>query len=270
MPSPAWPNFAAAIGVGGARPVAVELDFDGTRWSLDLDAVRAAIGPATRAHLHQLAGQPDRLDRRPKRSFATILALARERGIWIIADEVYSRFVYDGERAAVLLRRRRMGRPHPLRQHVLQELGDDRLADRLDRRARVARRGARKPHPVFTSGVAAFMQRAAVAALEEGEDFVRLQVERARRGRDIVCGALAGSNRVRFARPDGAFYLFFTVDGVSDTSRLGLDLVDQAAVGLAPGSTFGAGGAPFLRLCFARKAEDLTEATRRLAGWLGS
>ena len=121
-----------------------------------------------------------------------------------------------------------------------------------------------------TSGVAAFMQRAAVAALEEGEDFVRLQVERARRGRDIVCGALAGSNRVRFARPDGAFYLFFTVDGVSDTSRLGLDLVDQAAVGLAPGSTFGAGGAPFLRLCFARKAEDLTEATRRLAGWLGS
>jgi aspartate/methionine/tyrosine aminotransferase len=112
------------------------------------------------------------------------------------------------------------------------------------------------------------MQRAAIAALEEGDDFVRLQVERARIGRDIVCAALENSNRVRFARPDGAFYLLFRVEDVAETSRLGLRLIDEAGIGMAPGSAFGPGGAPFMRLCFARKADDLREAARRLSFWL--
>jgi aspartate/methionine/tyrosine aminotransferase len=42
-------------------------------------------------------------------------------------------------------------------------------------------------------------------------------------------------------------------------------LVDEANVGLAPGSAFGEGGEGYLRLCFARKAEDLDEAVRRLS-----
>jgi aspartate/methionine/tyrosine aminotransferase len=121
-----------------------------------------------------------------------------------------------------------------------------------------------------TSGVAAFMQRGAIAALEDGEEFVRQQVERARVGRETVCGGLSGSNRVRFAWPDGAFYLFFAVDGLEETASLARRLVDEANVGIAPGTAFGEGGAPFMRLCFARKAEDLREATRRLSAWLGS
>ena len=97
-----------------------------------------------------------------------------------------------------------------------------------------------------------------------------MQIERARAGREIVCGGLSGSNRVRFAWPDGAFYLFFTVDGFEETASLGLKLVDEANVGIAPGTAFGEGGAPFLRLCFLRKADDLQEATRRLRTWLGN
>ena len=46
---------------------------------------------------------------------------------------------------------------------------------------------------VFTSGVAAFMQRAALTALEEGEDFTSAQLRRAREGRELVCSALRGS-----------------------------------------------------------------------------
>jgi aspartate/methionine/tyrosine aminotransferase len=121
-----------------------------------------------------------------------------------------------------------------------------------------------------TSGVAAFMQRAAIAALDDGEDFAKLQIERAREGRDIVCGALAGSNRVRFAWPDGAFYLFFAVDGVTDTRKAALSLVDEAGLGIAPGTAFGPGGESFLRICFARKADDMREAMRRLGAWLES
>ena len=65
-----------------------------------------------------------------------------------------------------------------------------------------------------------------------------------------------------------AFYLFLKLEDVAETSRLGLRLIDEAGIGMAPGSAFGPGGAPFMRLCFARKADDLREAARRLSGWL--
>ena len=119
-----------------------------------------------------------------------------------------------------------------------------------------------------TSGVAQFMQRAAVAALERGESFVAHQIARARRGRDVTCGALASVGRCRFAMPQGAFYLFFAVDGESDTRRLALRLIDEARVGLAPGSAFGASGRGFLRLCFARNAQQLETAMQRLVASL--
>ena len=54
-----------------------------------------------------------------------------------------------------------------------------------------------------------------------------------------------------------------------ETRSLGLRLVDEANIGIAPGSAFGEGGTPFIRLCFLRKADDLREATRRLRTWLG-
>jgi aspartate/methionine/tyrosine aminotransferase len=269
VPSPAWPNFAAAVGISGATPTFVPLAFDGRAWRLDLDALLGAAGPRTRAIFVNSPANPTGWTA-SEDELRAILAFARERGFWIIADEVYSRFVYHAERAPSFYD----------------------LVDPADRVVFVntfsknwAMTGWRigwisAPEALgtvienliqySTSGVAAFMQRGAVAALEEGEDFVRAQVERARRGRAILCEALAGSNRVRFAWPDGAFYLFFTMDGAEDTGALSLRLVDEAGIGLAPGSAFGPGGAPFMRICFARRAEDLEEAARRLTNWLGT
>jgi len=267
VPTPAWPNFAAALGVSGARPVAVPLDFEGTRWSLDLDRLAAAISPATRAIFINSPANPTGW-MAGEDELRALLALARRHGLWIIADEVYSRFVFAGERA-------------PSFYDIMEE--DDRILFVNTFSKNWAMTGWRigwlsAPEPLgavienliqySTSGVAAFMQRGAVAALEDGEEFVGEQVARAARGRALVCGGLAGSNRVRFAWPDGAFYLFFTLDGVAETSGLGLRLVDEANLGLAPGSAFGPGGEPFIRLCFARRTDDLAEATRRLSGWL--
>ena len=115
-----------------------------------------------------------------------------------------------------------------------------------------------------TSGVAGFMQRACVVALERGESFVAHQIARAREGRDVVCAALAQSGRCKFAAPAGAFYVLFAVEGVTDTRRLALRLIDEAQVGMAPGTAFGPGGEPFLRLCFARTSRDLGPAMERV------
>lgn len=119
-----------------------------------------------------------------------------------------------------------------------------------------------------TSGVAAFHQRACIAAVEQGEPFVEEQIARARRGRAIVCDALSTAPRVRFHQPEGAFYLFFTVDGEPDTRILSRRMIDEIGVGVAPGTAFGPGGAAFMRLCFARSPASLDAAMERILNWL--
>ena len=108
----------------------------------------------------------------------------------------------------------------------------------------------------------------AIAALEQGEPFIAAQIARASTGRKIVRDGLMATGKVRMAAPAGAFYAFFTVDGHDDARRLALHLIDQANVGLAPGTAFGPGGETGLRLCYARSAADLEEATRRIAAAL--
>lgn len=112
------------------------------------------------------------------------------------------------------------------------------------------------------------MQRGAVVALEQGDDFIRMQVERAHQARDILCAKLAATGRVRLSPPAGAFYLLFGIDGITDPYRAAFDIVDEAKVGLAPGTAFGDGGAAFLRLCFARRIDHVEEAADRLAEWI--
>ena len=66
--------------------------------------------------------------------------------------------------------------------------------------------------PVFT-------QRAAIAALNEGEAFLAGQIERCRRSRDILCHGLSATGRVRFFEPEAAFYLFCAVEGFPEFAR---------------------------------------------------
>ena len=267
VPTPTWPNILASVGVAGgaAKPVAMRLGNDG--WRLDLDELFDAVGPHTRAIFLNSPCNPTGWTA-SKDELRALLAFARNRGLWIIADEVYHRFYYDGPRSPSF--------------YDVAEAEDSVIyvntfsknwamtGWRIGWISAPPRLGQVIENLIqySTSGVAAFMQRAATVALEEGDDFIATQVERARESRAIVCSGLAATGRVRFAEPPGAFYLFFTVDGEPDTQRLGLRLVDEANLGIAPGDAFGDAGRGFLRLCFLRSPEQIAEATRRLKQWL--
>ncbi|MER9246414.1 pyridoxal phosphate-dependent aminotransferase [Mesorhizobium sp. M0590] len=265
--SPAWPNFAAAAGVAGAVPVAVTLDESGNGWSCDVDKIAAAITPRTKALFVNTPSNPTGWTA-DKETLQAILDLARERGLWIIADEIYSLFHYGHGRAPSFI-------------DIMAD--EDRILFVNSFSKNWAMTGWRigwiKIHPALqqvfenlvqysTSGVAQFMQRGAVVALDEGDAFIVEQVERARAARDLVCGILAETGRARFTVPQGAFYLFFAVDGISDSRAAAFDMVDRANVGLAPGTAFGPGGEAFLRLCFHRRLDQLEEAANRLAKWM--
>lgn len=264
--SPAWPNFAGAAGVAGAKPVAVELDQSDNGWSLDIEKVEAAISDNTRAIFVNTPSNPTGWTA-DRETLQGLLDLARRKNLWIIADEIYSLFYYDAGRAPSFL-------------DIMED--EDRVIFVNTFSKNWAMTGWRigwvRLHPSLqqtfenlvqysTSGVAQFMQRGAIAALDHGEEFLASQIERARQARDIICGALADTGRAKFSVPQGAFYLFFSVDGVSDSRAAAFEIVDKANVGLAPGTAFGKGGEAYFRLCFHRKLDQIEEAAGRLAEW---
>ncbi|MGH2340705.1 pyridoxal phosphate-dependent aminotransferase [Segnochrobactraceae bacterium EtOH-i3] len=268
VPTPEWPNFSAAVQVAGARPVEVPLSFTDGRWEIDLDRIEAAITPRSKVLFINTPANPSGWTASHD-DIKAILALARKHGLWLIVDEVYTRFYYGpGNRAPSF---HDVAEPTDRIIYVntfsknwamtgwrvgwieaSPELGD--LIENMIQYS--------------TSGVAAFMQRAATVALKQGEGFVAHQIARARRGRELTMETLSASNRVRFAVPDGAFYAFFAVDGEPDARALAYRLVDEAGIGLAPGEAFGAGGSGYLRLCFARGEQSLAVALGRLGDWL--
>jgi aspartate/methionine/tyrosine aminotransferase len=75
--------------------------------------------------------------------------------------------------------------------------------------------------------------------VREGEPFIASFIARCRAARDVAVDALRACRRVEVARPEGAFYAFFRVDGVGDSLAFAKELLSHAKVGLAPGSAFG-------------------------------
>jgi aspartate/methionine/tyrosine aminotransferase len=266
---PAWPNIAGAAGVAGATPVPVRLSPGANGWSLDLDRVADTITPRTRVLFVNSPANPTGWTA-SKAELRDLLEIARRRGLWIIADETYARFFYDGPRAPSFV-------------DVMDP--EDRVVFVNTFSKNWAMTGWRvgwlMAHPSLgqvienlvqysTSGVAPFMQRGAVAALTEGEDFLRSQVERARTARDIVSSALVTTGRARAQAPQGAFYQYFAVDGVTNSLKACFDIIDRAGVGLAPGTAFGADGEGWFRLCFHRRLDQIETAAQRLAEWIRS
>lgn len=266
--SPAWPNFPAAVGVTGARPVAVLLEEEEAGWTFDLAKMEAAITPRTKAIFVNSPSNPTGWTADIE-TLRAILDLARKHGLWIIADEIYALFHFGGGRAASFM-------------------------DFMDPEDRILfvntfsknwamtgwRIGWLKAHPSLaqtfrnliqysSSGVAQFLQRGAVTALEEGDAFIKEQVAGAEKTRDRLCDILGATGRVRFSVPAGAFYLFFSIDGMADSRQAAFDLIDHANVGLAPGTAFGPGGEHYLRLCFHRRTDQVEEAAHRIANWIG-
>ncbi|QPC43519.1 pyridoxal phosphate-dependent aminotransferase [Kaustia mangrovi] len=272
LPTPAWPNYAGPLRMKGSRPVEVPMTFAPSGWQLDLDRLFDAVTERTKAIVVNTPSNPLGWVA-PAEDLLAIRDFARERGLWIVSDEVYARYYFPQDEAA-----------GPLPPSFLDICDtEERLIMTNTFSKNWAMTGWRMGWMVApqalgdvlenliqynTSGTAAFMQRAGVVALDEGEDFLAEQVRQAREGRDIAYAALSSVDGARFAVPEGAFYLFFTLDGMTDSTETALRIIDEAGVGLAPGAAFGPGGEAFLRLCFLRERGQLVEAMDRLTRWL--
>ncbi len=267
--SPVWPNIVSSIRIVGGvdKPVCLDPLPDGG-FSLDLARLAAAIDARTRAIFIASPGNPTGWVMTAEQQ-RQVLDLCRTRGLWMLADEAYARFIYDGSAG------NRAAAPSFL--EVASP--DDPLIVISTFSKTWAMTGWRmgwltvpaKFEPVLdkliefnTSGAPHFLQYACITAIREGEPFVAEMVERCRLGGALVFDRLSALPGIRIAQPRGSFYSFFAVDGLQNSLAYAKHLLNETDVGLAPGSAFGPGGEGRMRLCFASSAEKLTQALDRL------
>jgi aspartate/methionine/tyrosine aminotransferase len=267
---PLWPNLQEIPRILGAQVQTVALEFAPAGWRLDLDRLLAALRPGTRALYLNSPNNPTgwTIDRAAQRA---ILEHCRRHGIWIIADDAYERLYFgEGGVAPSFLDLAEPGE----RVVGVNTFSKSWLMTgwRLGWAAAPAALEAdlAKLVEYNTSCAPVFVQRAAIAAVTEGEPVIERTRERFRAARDTLVGALREIPGVRVAKPDGTMYAFFGVEGMRDSLAFCKKLVAEQGLGLAPGAAFGPEGEGYVRWCFAAELPRLADGVERLRKGLGA
>lgn len=269
--TPAWPNGSSIVAMANAVARQIPQPLRGDSYGIDFDALEAAVNSRTRLLLYTSPSNPlgwvatesdqDRL-----------LDFCRRHDMWLIADEVYDRLFYATEV---------LGTPVP---SILRKATRDDAVMVVHSFSKsycmtgwrvgwlVARRDlARKAtqlNEFIISHAASFAQKAAETALLEGESELIGMLERLKRNRDFCLEALRQMRGVIVPKPDGAFYLFPRIEGLTDSFGFCKKLLIEAKLGIAPGVAFGAGGEGSVRICYAAEMSILEPAMERLATFL--
>ena len=274
--TPVWPNLTAQPLILGARLRCVPLvpaGEGGAQWQLDLDALCAAVTPATRLLVLNSPNNPTGWTLTAQEQ-QRLLEHCRRTGTWILADEVYERLYFRDDTANgaapsfldVAAADDRLVVVHSFSKSFLMtgwRLGWLVLPAELTEQVG-------KLIEFNTSCNSVFNQRAGVVALQRTAEVTPRVVAHLRACRDALVPQLAALPGVHVAPAPGGMYAFFRIDGHGDSLAVAKRLVAEAGLGLAPGAAFAAESSAWLRWCFAsRDISRLGEGVQRLAGWLG-
>jgi len=269
--TPVWPNLTAQPAILGARVRSVPLVPKAGQWTLDLDALRAAVTPATKLLVLNAPNNPTgwTLTRAEQQA---ILDHCRSTGTWILADEVYERLYYEPTPNGcapsfldVAAPDDRLVVVHSFSKSFLMtgwRLGWLVLPPALVE-------GMGKLIEFNTSCTSVFTQRAGIAALAHSAEITPRVVAHLKTCRDTLVTLLAELPGVQVAPARGGMYAFFRLEGFDDSLALAKRLVGEAGLGLAPGNAFAPQAQGWLRWCFAsRDPQRLVQGVERLRGWL--
>jgi len=275
--TPVWPNLTEGPKILGADVVRIALDCRGGVWRLDLQKLVDALTAGTRVLVLNSPNNPTGwvISRAEQE---VILTQCRRHGIWIVADDVYERIVFEGgvgaKRAAPSFLDIAEAEDRVISANSFSKswlMTGWRLGWLVSPRGQDGRTlvgDFSKLIEYNTSCAPEFIQAAGVAAVRDGEPIIAHTVERYRRSRDYLCARLSQLSRVTVAPPAGAMYVFFRLEGSLDSLTLCKRLVTEAGLGLAPGAAFGPEGEGYLRWCIASSIPRLDQGAERLAAFL--
>ena len=278
--TPLWPNLVEIPRILGANVVTVSLQLrtsgDVPRWELDVDQLLDALVPGTRALLLNSPNNPTGwvISREQQQA---VLAHCRKHGIWLMADDVYERLVYDTPAGQVACAPSFLDLADP-DERVVSTNSFSKSFLMTGWRLGWLQVPARLMHDLGklieynTSCAPGFVQHAGCVALARSEDIVSHTLARYSAARDFLCAQLSAPEfreaGVIAPRPQGTMYVFFQLEGERDSLALCKRLVADAGLGLAPGSAFGPEGEGAIRWCFASSTERLAQGVERFAGFL--
>jgi aspartate/methionine/tyrosine aminotransferase len=261
-PNPGFPIYESVIRFVGGVPVPIPLREE-TGFGVDMAELERRLSPRTRLIIINSPENPTGgvLERA---QLERIAAIAAERRIPVLADEIYRQFLYDGEFQSI------MSLPG-MREHTI-------LLDGFSKS--YAMTGWRLGYGVMPTALAehitrlmvnsnsctaSFVQLAGIAALQGDQTPVARMVAEFRRRRDVIVDGLNALPGVRCARPRGAFYVFPSVAGTGRSSGEIADrLLNEAGVAALSGTAFGEHGEGYLRFSYANSEANLREALERM------
>ena len=267
IPIPCWPTFLDIVKYAGGKPVVVATSAE-DGFALRAAQIDAAITPRTRIVIVNSPSNPTGAVVPPE-EFVRILEICRRRGIWLLTDECYSHFLYDG------------GKPFSIasvpaaKERVI-------VAGTLSKTFAMTgwRIGyALAPEPLVkamtklqsqsTSNPTSIAQHAAVEAMRGPMDSVAVMLAEYERRRARVMAGMRAIPGITCTEPRGAFYVFPNISGgtrnggsPADSASVARQLLERPHVAVVPGEAFGAPG--HLRISYATSMDRIEEGLRRL------
>ena len=276
LPSPDYPLWTAATSLSGGKPVHYVCD-EANGWMPDLDDIRAKVTPRTKGIVVINPNNPtgalysDDL-------LKGIVAIAREHGLVIFADEVYDKVLYDGARHT-----------------ALGSLSEDVLTLTFNSLSKSYRScgyragwlvvsGDKKPARDYIEGLNMLSnmrlcanvpgQWAVQTALGGYQSINELVGEggRLRKQRDLAYQLITAIPGVTCVKPQAALYMFPRLDPViypiKDDQQFFLELLQETKVMLVQGTGFNWAWPDHFRIVFLPHEDDLREAIGRVARFL--
>ncbi|MBX9658755.1 MAG: pyridoxal phosphate-dependent aminotransferase [Nitrospiraceae bacterium] len=263
VPDPGYPNFAAAVHHYGGVVKFYQLRQD-TGFVPDLNELAALISPATKALIINSPGNPTGavID---AGMMEQLVRLTRERGLWLVSDEVYETYVYGCRHVSPLSL---SGSDHVVGLYSFSKsynITGLRVGYVVTPHPAV-RRALLNAQELYISCAPSISQYAALQALADGGAYPEAMRAAYQQKRDLVMNML-GPYAGR--RPEGAFYLLVDIGFTGLHSDEFADrLLRDTHVVVAPGATFGPSSDQYIRIAFTPQVEKLRAGLTRLKQFL--
>lgn len=265
--TPAWPNYFGQISMTGAKLVEVPAR-ESNDFIVDVDDLKKAITSKTKCIILNSPSNPTGavIDKETCKRLADLL---REQNIYIIADEIYSRLVYDEAGYTSITSFDGM------LEKTIYISGFSKMFAMTGWRLGYAIaepkiiQNMTKLHENGASNMPAPSQLAAAAGLRECMGEIEVMRQSYLRRRNLICDLIDEIPGMSIRKPKGAFYAFVNIEKTGMSSKeLCMDLLKKTGVVTVPGSGFGAAGEGFIRLTYATSDENIKEGLRRIRGYM--
>ena len=265
LADPWYPGYRRAVQLAGGRLVGIPTR-DEEGFSLNPDVVNE-LASSGRAKLIIVASPNNPTGALYSREVLRAIAeIAVDRGLWVLSDEVYEKFVYEGRKFVSMLEFPGM-EEHAIIVNSFSKtyaMTGWRVGYAVGPKEVIEEMG--KVNLATAVCVTSIAQYAALAALKGPQDCVERMVREYDERRSLVVRMMRDIPGVKFAKPYGAFYVFPNVEQLGMPSEdLAKFLAREARVVVSPGYPhFGPGGRGHIRISYSTSKGRLEEAMRRI------